>query len=134
MTQSDVLMFHCPLTKDNYHTINRETIARMKEGAVIVNTARGGLIDSEAVLEALDSGKLSGYAMDVYEFETAYKRQDYHRQPFGNMLLERLLANDQVIFTTHTAFYTDEAVGSIAAITLANLHDFITTGRCVNEV
>jgi D-lactate dehydrogenase len=134
LTQSDIILFHCPLTPENHHMIQKETIAKMKDGAMLVNTARGGLIDSQAVLDALESGKLAGYALDVYEFEKHYKRQEYRRQPFGNELLEQLLANDRVVFTTHTAFYTDEAITSIIATTLANLNDFITTGSCINEI
>ncbi len=134
LKQSDIVVFHCPLTADNHHIINAESIKRLRPGAMLVNTARGGLIDSEAVLAALQEGKLSGYAFDVYEFENTYKRLEYHRKPFGNELLERLIAHDRVIFTTHTAFYTDEAIGGIIGTTLFNLNELITTGQCANEL
>lgn len=125
LRESDAVILHCPLTGDNHHLIGRTALETMKEGAFLVNTARGGLVDTEAVCEALQSGRLSGFAMDVYEKEQDTQRKDYRDRKLDDPLLERLLAMEQVIFTTHTAFYTDEAIESIAASTLENLEKFI---------
>lgn len=134
MGESDIILLHCPLTKENYHLINRDSIRLLKDGALLVNTARGGLVDSEAVLEALNSGKIAGYALDVYEFENRFSRRNLDGAEIDDPVLEALLRHDQVVFTTHTAFYTEEAVSSMISISLQNLNDFITAGRCENEI
>lgn len=131
--ESDIITLHCPLTEENYHMIDQKVIASMKEGAILVNTARGGLIDTQAMLEAVESGKLAGCGMDVYEFESSYKRKAYGNEPIGNALLERLLNDERILFTAHTAFYTEEAVSCMIATALRNLHDFEERGFCEND-
>ncbi len=134
LKEADLVVLHCPMTKENYHLINRGTIAQMKDGAVLVNTARGGLVDTEAVLEALTEEKLSAFAMDVYEYEGKTQRKDYRGKELDDPLLKKLLSMDQVIFTSHTAFYTDEAIENIIDTTLTNLHDWTADGHCENEI
>ncbi|MDO4293644.1 MAG: NAD(P)-dependent oxidoreductase [Eubacteriales bacterium] len=127
----DVILFHCALNDENYHMVNTETIARMKPGVLLVNTARGKLFDAWAVLEGLESGQLGAVAMDVIEGEEILRRpQGQNDLP----VLDRLLAHDNFLFTMHTAFYTDEADRNMADTTLANLNEYRTTGSCRNEL
>lgn len=133
LKSSDAVILHCPMTAENYHLIGEEALGRMKEGAILVNTARGELVDTWAVCEALKRGRLSGFAMDVYEHEGLTQRKDYRGKELDDLLLKELLSMDNVIFTSHTAFYTDEAISSIIETTLANLNEWETTGKCQNE-
>lgn len=133
LQKSDAVILHCPMTAENYHLISKEAIGVMKEGAVLVNTARGELVDTQAVCEALKCGWLSGLAMDVYEHENLTQRKDYRGKKLDDPLLGELLAMDNVVFTSHTAFYTDEAIASIVGTTLENLYEWETTGSCKNE-
>ena len=136
LRQSNVLLLHCPRTPENRHLIDESAISVMKDGAILVNTARGGLVDTQAVLDALKSGKLSAFAMDVYEHEDLTQRHDLGGRTLAQVdpLLAELLAMDNVIYTSHTAFYTDEAIAGICEVTLRNLHDFVTTGSCANAL
>ena len=134
LEQSDIVVLHCPMSEQNYHMINAGTIQRMKPGALLVNTARGGLVDTQAVYEALQNRKLGGFAMDVYEYENLTARKDYRGKPLDDSLLSRLLAMDQVLFTTHTAFYTDQAIENIVESSLKNLASFFQTGESGNEI
>lgn len=132
--QSDIIVLHCPMTAENYHLINADSIATMKDGAVLVNTARGGLVDAQAVYDALQTGKLSAFAMDVYEKEEETQRKDFRGKELPDPLLAKLLQMDNVLFTSHTAFYTDEAIENIVETTLTNLEEFVKTGNCSNTV
>lgn len=134
LEQSDIVVLHCPMSEQNYHMINAGTIQKMKPGALLVNTARGGLVDTKAVYEALQSGRLGGFAMDVYEYEDQTARKDYRGKQLDDPLLASLLAMDQVIFTTHTAFYTDQAIENIVESSLENLNSFFRTGESENEI
>lgn len=133
LEKSDAIVLHCPLTQENHHLINAEQIAKMKDGAILVNTARGGLVDTQAVYDALQIGKLFAFGMDVYEREGDTQRKDYREKELDDPLLAKLLSMDQVIYTTHTAFYTDDAIESIIATSLENLHEFEISGSCRNE-
>lgn len=132
-SESDVIVLHAPMTEENYHLIGNSQIKKMKDGVLLVNTARGGLVDTKAVLAGIESGKIGGFAFDVYEDEHKTQRKDLHGKDLQDPVLEKLLALDQVIYTTHTAFYTDDAVTEIAKITLANLADFMRDNRSSNE-
>lgn len=132
--QSDIIVLHCPLTADNEHMINQHMVDSMKDGVILVNPARGGLVDTEAVYEALVSGKISAFAMDVYEYESMTQRRDFRGKELPDKLLEKLLAMDNVLFTSHTAFYTDEAIENIVDTTLTNLYEWSTTNNCRNEM
>ncbi|MFT3982383.1 MAG: NAD(P)-dependent oxidoreductase [Lachnospiraceae bacterium] len=133
LSESDIVVLHCPMLEENYHLINTSAIAAMKDGAMLVNTARGAIVDSQAVYEALKSGKLSAFAMDVYEFEDKTQRRDYRQKELDDELLRGLLTMDQVIYTSHTAFYTEEAIENIIETSLSNLYEWITDGVCKNE-
>lgn len=132
LKESDVILLHCPLKQDNYHFINADSISKMKTGALLVNTARGGLVDAEAVLGALKSGKLSGFGFDVYEKEDDYirtKDPDYQDDIFWE-LCER----EDVIYTSHIAFYTDLAMKALNELTMKNVVSYALKGYSENEI
>lgn len=131
--QSDVVLLHCPQTEKNYHMINKETLSWMKEGSYLVNTARGGLVDTEAVLEALKSRKLAGYAFDVYEKEDDFIRKNCGRDGYKDPLFWELCDRDDVIYTAHTGFFTEEAVSAMRKITVENVLEYAAKGSCINE-
>lgn len=108
--ESDVITLHIPADRENYHLIGREELARMKNGVILVNTARGSLIDTEALLGALESGKVGGAALDVVENEAGLYYNNLENQVLPNRELAALKSCPNVIVTPHTAFYTDETV------------------------
>ncbi|MDN6900324.1 D-2-hydroxyacid dehydrogenase [Oenococcus sicerae] len=108
--QSDVISVHVPSVKENIHMLNKESIAKMKDGAILVNVARGDLMDTDDVIAALDSGKLSGLVMDVYENEVGIFNEDWEGKKFPDARLADLIARPNVLVTPHTAFYTTKAV------------------------
>lgn len=134
LKESDILIFHCPLTDDNYHMISEETIGQCKEGIILINCARGGLFDCEAVLDGLKSGRIGALAMDVYEKEHLYLRQDKSEQTLSDPVIEELIRQKNVIYTAHTAFYTEEAVSNMIETSFSNLREYKEKGSCSNEV
>ncbi len=130
----DIITLHLPLTPDTYHTINAETIPLLKDGVFIVNTSRGGLLDTEAVIAGLKSGKIGYLAIDVYEVEGDLFFQDLSNQVVTDDVFSRLLTFPNVLVTGHQAFLTGRALGNIAETTLQNLTQFAETGRCDNAV
>ncbi|MCH3988000.1 MAG: lactate dehydrogenase [Lachnospiraceae bacterium] len=133
LAMSDVIILHAPMIAANFHLIGEEQIGKMKPGVYLINPARGGLVDTEAVCRGLQQGRIGGFGFDVYENEMATQRKDLRGKPLGDPLLEKLLAMDSVVYTSHTAFYTDEAIRAIAGATLQNLEDFRKNGRCINQ-
>lgn len=132
--ESDVLVFHCPLNAESHHLIDANAIKSMKDGVILINTARGGLFDFKAVLDALKSGKVSGLGIDVYENENLFLRKNLTDKGVDDALYNELISMENVIYTTHTAFYTDEAMRNMIGTSLQNLQEYITTGTCKNEV
>ncbi|WP_032122931.1 D-isomer specific 2-hydroxyacid dehydrogenase family protein [Clostridium amazonitimonense] len=132
--EADIISLHCPLTDDNYHIINRENIAKMRDGVVIVNTARGALMDAEAVIEGLKSGKIAGLATDVYENEVGIFHNDHTNSLIKDDNLARLMQFPNVLVTPHFGFYTDEAVANMVEYSLQNLKHFEISGQCKNEI
>jgi len=124
LEQSDIVSLHVPLTPHTYHLINAQTLARMKRGAVLVNTSRGALVDTEALIEALKSGQLSAVALDVYEEEEGLFFRDLSSQVIADDVFARLLTFPNVLVTGHQAFFTREALAQIAETTIRNLDDF----------
>ncbi len=118
---SDVISLHIPLTPETHHIIRRETLERMKPGAILVNVSRGALIDTGALIEALKSGQLGGVALDVYEEEEGVFFEDLSGQVLQDDELARLLTFPNVLVTSHQAFLTHEALQDIARTTVANL-------------
>lgn len=122
--ESDIISLHCPLTDKTKHMINEKSLNLMKDGVYIINTSRGGLIDSEALLNALKSKKVSGAGLDVYEEESEFFFEDYSGTIIDDDTLSLLVTLPNVIITSHQAFFTEEAMDAIAKITLANLDLF----------
>lgn len=124
LRQSDILTLHLPLNADSRHILDRERIKRMKRGAVVVNTARGALIDTEALIEALDDGRLGGAALDVLEGEEGIFYRDCANEPIPNRFLQRLHRLPNAILSPHIAFYTERALQDIVENTLRNCLTF----------
>jgi D-lactate dehydrogenase len=123
-SRSDIITLHCPLVPATYHVIGDEALARMKRGAVIVNTSRGALIDAKAAIRALKSGKLGALGLDVYEEEADLFFEDLSNRVIQDDVFSRMLTFPNVIITGHQAFFTDAALTAIAAETLANITAF----------
>jgi D-lactate dehydrogenase len=121
LRESDIISLHVPLLPDTLHLLRAETLAQMKPGAFLVNTSRGKLIDTGALLEALKSGRLGGVALDVYEEEEGVFFEDLSDQVLQDDELSRLLTFPNVLITSHQAFLTREALGEISRITVANI-------------
>lgn len=132
--KSDLLFFHCVLNDATRQMVNRETIAKMKDGVYLVNTARGGLVDFEAVLDGLKSGKIAGFASDVYDKEAQFIRMDLTGKEIEDPVLRELLSRDDVILTPHVAFFTETSVSNLIRLSLESLIEFETTGECEREV
>lgn len=131
---SDVISLHCPLTHNTYHIINKKSLDKMKNGVMIVNTGRGSLIDTKALIEALKSGKVGAAGLDVYEEESEYFFEDFSTQVLGDDVLARLLTFSNVLITSHQGFFTREALQNIARTTLGNIRDFLDGKPLKNEI
>lgn len=131
---SDIISLHCPLTPESYHLINAESLDYLKPGAMLINTSRGGLIDTQAVTNALKSGKLSYLGLDVYEQEESLFFEDLSNTVVQDDVFQRLLTFPNVLITGHQAFFTRNALKNIAETTLANITDFEQGRSSSNEV
>jgi len=132
--ESDVISLHCPLIKSTEYMLNAEAFSMMKDGVYIINTSRGGLIESEALLNALKTQKVAGAGLDVYEEETELFFEDFSSEIIDDDILARLVSLPNVIITSHQAFLTDEALKNIAEITLKNLDNFFNGINSENEI
>jgi len=132
--KSDIISLHCPLTPETEHLINQNTIAKMKDGVMIINTGRGKLIDTNALIDGLKSGKIGSAGLDVYEKEEKYFFEDWSECIVEDDVLARLLSFNNVLVTAHQAFFTKEALSNIAQTTLQNISDFAEGNVLVNEV
>lgn len=131
---ADILTLHSPLTPETHHLINAATIAQMKEGVFIVNTSRGALLDTTAVIDGLKSGKIGYLAIDVYEVESDLFFRDLSNEVVQDDVFARLLTFPNVLVTGHQAFLTHRALTNIAETTLQNLTEFEQTGHCQHAV
>ena len=122
----DILSLHCPLTEENTHMICSDSIEKMKDGVVIINTSRGGLVDTEALIQGIKSGKVGAACLDVYEEEGDLFYEDFSGHIIQDDKLVRLIAMPNVIVTSHQAFLTKEALDNIAATTVNNLTRFFS--------
>ena len=132
--QSDIISLHCPMTPENYHLLNRAAFDQMKNGVMVINTSRGGLIDSQAAIDALKNQKIGALGMDVYENERDLFFEDKSNDVIQDDLFRRLSACHNVLFTGHQAFLTAEALTSISETTLENLRQLENGEPCVNQV
>ncbi len=131
---SDVISLHCPLFPETRHTINAETISKMKDGVIIINSARGGLVDTEALIDGLKNKKIGGAGLDVYENERDYFFEDESGEVLEDDVLARLLSFNNVVVTSHQAFLTKEALNNIVETTLENILSFAKKEELKNEV
>lgn len=121
---SDVVSLHCPLTPETHHIVNAEALAAVKRGCILVNTSRGGLVDTECAIAALKTGQLGGLAIDVYEQEASLFFQDLSSTVITDDVIQRLVSFPNVIVTGHQAFFTVEAIGQIMRTTIESISDF----------
>jgi D-lactate dehydrogenase len=126
---SDIITLHCPLTLENHHLINAAALAKMKPGAMLINTSRGGLLDTRAVIDALKSGKLGHVGLDVYEEESEMFFEDLSGTILRDDIFTRLLTFPNVLITGHQGFFTREALDNIASTTIENITQFEATAR-----
>jgi len=128
LSQSDIISLHIPLTPETYHLINHETIAFLKEGAMLINTSRGALIDARVLIPSLKRGRLSAVGLDVYEEESHLYFRDLSDKILQDDVIARLITFPNVLITGHQAFFTREAETEIAATVVQNISDF-ASGR-----
>lgn len=125
LRQSDIISLHCPLMAETHHLINSETLKWMKKGAMLINTSRGGLIDTDAVIESLKEQHLGYLGIDVYEQEEKIFFRDLSQSIIADDTLQRLMAFPNVLVTAHQAFFTREALQEITQVTLSNVQDLL---------
>ncbi|MFR2406454.1 MAG: NAD(P)-dependent oxidoreductase, partial [Eubacterium callanderi] len=121
MEKSDIISLHCPLTEETRHIINDQTIGMMKDGVILINTSRGALIDTQALIKGINAHKIGGVGMDVYEEEDSYFFEDWSDKIMDDRDLARIITFPNVLLTSHQAFLTTEALHQIAATTLENI-------------
>lgn len=132
--ECDIISMHCPLLKDTHHMINAESINQMKDGVMIINTSRGGLIDSESLIDAIKTRKVGAAGLDVYEEESDYFFEDFSDEIITDDVLARLLSFNNVLVTSHQAFFTKEALSNISRTTLDNIKAFDSGEELDNEI
>lgn len=131
---SDIISLNCPLTPETKYMINRNSMNKMKDGVMIINTGRGMLIDTVDLIEGLKDKKIGAAGLDVYEEEQAYFFEDKSDEVITDDILGRLLSFHNVLITSHQAYFTSEAVEAITKTTLQNIQDFIDNKPLVNEI
>ncbi|MCR5251483.1 MAG: 2-hydroxyacid dehydrogenase [Lachnospiraceae bacterium] len=134
LAQSDLISLHCPLLDSTYHMINIESIKKMKDGVILVNTSRGALVDTDELIEGIRLNKFLGVGLDVYEEETGNVYEDRSDEIMAHSVTARLLSFPNVMITSHQGFYTMEALEAIAETTLKNLTDAKAGERTGNDV
>lgn len=134
LTESDIISLHCPLTSSTRYIINEASLSKVKDGVIILNTSRGQLIDSDALLQALKDKRVGGAGLDVYEEETDMFFEDYSGSVIQDDILALLVTMPNVIITSHQAFLTNEALHKIAEVTLFNLKQFFSGESLQNAV
>lgn len=134
LAHADIVSLHCPLRTDTHHLIEQHSLQKMKPGAMLINTSRGALIDTVAVISALKSRRLGALGIDVYEQESELFFRDHSSKIIDDDTFQRLMTFPNVLVTGHQGFFTAEALSEIAAITLANLQCHVEGRACANAV
>ncbi|MBR5527485.1 MAG: 2-hydroxyacid dehydrogenase [Clostridia bacterium] len=134
LSRSDIISLHCPLTAETQHIINAESIAKMKKGAVIINTSRGQLIDTDALIDGIKNKTVGAACLDVYEEESDIFFEDYSGHIMQDDTLARLVSMPNVILTSHQGFLTTDALENIAKVTVENIQCFLEGKDLQNEV
>jgi D-lactate dehydrogenase len=133
-SRSDIVTLHCPLTSETYHLINKEAIAQMKPHVMLINTSRGGLIDTKAIIASLKSAQIGSLGLDVYEQESELFFEDRSDRILQDDTFARLMTFPNVMITGHQAFFTEEAMRAIASVTLSNITQIEQGQTCENEI
>jgi D-lactate dehydrogenase len=131
---ADIISLHCPLTDETRHMINQQTLDIVKRGAMLINTSRGGLVNTEDVIKALKHGKLGYLGLDVYEQEEKLFFHDYSEDIIQDEMITRLISFPNVLITAHQGFFTKEAMTEIAHTTFANIDMFVQHKELVNRI
>ncbi len=134
LQRSDIVSLHCPLTVETRHIIDANALSLMRQGVTLINTSRGGLVDTIAVIKGLKSGKIGYLGLDVYEEEEELFFKDLSDEVIQDDIFARLLTFPNVLITGHQAYFTGTALSNIAQTTLQNVADFENTGQCENAV
>lgn len=134
LEKSDLISLHCPLLNETYHLINKDTISKMKDNVILVNTSRGGLIDTNDLIEAIKNGKFAAVGLDVYDEENGLVFEDHSENILQTTIVARLLSFPNVMITSHQGFFTKEAMEAISFTTLENAKAFIKKEQLVNKV
>ncbi len=134
LSDSDVISLHCPLMDSTYHIINLDTIQKMKDGVILVNTSRGALVKTDDLIEGIRMHKFAGVGLDVYEEETENVFEDRSEEILEHSTTARLLSFPNVMITSHQGFFTREALEAIATTTLQNALDFMAGKPSANDV
>jgi len=134
LAKSDIISLHCPLLPETHHLINEKTIAMMKNGVMIINTSRGALIDTQAVINGLKSKKIGYLGLDVYEEEANLFFRNMSNKVIQDDVFMRLLSFPNVVVTAHQGFFTDEALKNISETTLSGIHCFEIGHECKNII
>ena len=131
--EADIISLHCPLNSQTKHIINAQSIAQMKPGVMIINTSRGGLINTPAAIDALKSGQIGYLGIDVYEQEEKLFFRDLSEDIIQDDTIQRLMSFPNVLVTAHQAFFTQEALTQIALTTLNNIKELVTENNLSNK-
>lgn len=134
LKNSDIISLHCPLTEQTEKIINEETLSKMKDGVILLNTSRGKLIDTKSLVSKMEEGKIGGLGLDVYEGEGEYFLNDMSNSFKRDSNLSILLSMPNVVITSHQAFFTQEALNKIAHDTFLNIKNIFETGSSENEI
>ncbi|KUJ84376.1 2-hydroxyacid dehydrogenase [Microbulbifer flavimaris] len=131
---SDIISLHCPLLPETRHLIDEQAVAEMRDRVCLINTSRGGVIDTSAIIRGLKSGKIGYLGLDVYEEEENLFFEDHSDSVISDDTFARLLTFNNVMVTGHQAYFTHEAITNIARSTLENVTEFEKTGSCANQL
>ncbi|MBB1486540.1 2-hydroxyacid dehydrogenase [Oceanospirillum sediminis] len=132
--EADIITLHCPLTEQSQHLIDEEAISHMKDGVMLINTSRGGLVDTQALVAGLKTRRIGALGLDVYEQESELFFHDHSGEIIDDELFQRLLTFPNVMITGHQGFFTEDALTQIARTTLDNLYALADGQNCVNEL
>lgn len=132
--KADVVSLHVPATNDNHHQFDEAMFKKFKKDAYLINAARGSVVDTKALIKALDEGELAAAALDTYEFENVYIPKDNREDPITDELFLEILNHEKILFTPHIAHYTDVSVRNIVEIALDSALEVIETGTTKNRV
>ena len=134
LSQSDLISLHCPLMEETHHMINIDTIQKMKDGVILVNTSRGGLIKTDDLIQGIRENKFFAVGLDVYEEENGSVYEDMSETILEHSTVARLLSFPNVMVTSHQAFFTEEALAAISEVTLDNAMSYLKGTPNGNEL